>query len=471
MRRSIHHQLYWRLLIGILAISVGAGLLLYVYVRGEFLEQFDNFLALEGRSLAGLIKWNPQGQIELDFTDEVMPEFARRRHAEYYEVWSPGGTVLRRSPSLGSHDLLPDVTHKPEGENVRLPNGRPGRAITLKVIPRLEEGSQHPDSAPAALHLVVAQDRGELDDSLTTVFTALIITVILMSAVVPILVLVIVRRGLAPLHEVARRANEINAATLDLRFPIRGLPDEMLPICAKLNDLLDRLDAAFQRERRFTANAAHELRTPIAELRTLAEVALRSQPQATYTAACFQDALDIAIQMERLVAMLLALARGQVNQDQPIREICDLTKMVAEAWEPLRPAVEQRGLHADICMPDTAMVSSNSVMLLAILRNVLSNAVHHTPPGGEIICRMEKGEAGRWTLDVRNTNDSLTPADMPHLGEPFWRQAAARSDHAHSGLGLALIHTYAARLDVGVRTELSTPRYFCLALAIPEAAH
>jgi signal transduction histidine kinase len=108
-------------------------------------------------------------------------------------------------------------------------------------------------------------------------------------------------------------------------------------------------------------------------------------------------------------------------------------------------------------------------MLSAILRNALSNAVDHTPPGGEITCRLEPSGAATWILDVRNTNDSRTAADLPHLGEPFWRLAADRSDHTHAGLGLALIRTYSTFLDMDVRTELVTPECFRLALTIAQA--
>ncbi len=477
MRWSIRHQLFRQLLLGILATSTVAGLLLYGYVRSEFLEQFDDALALKARSLASLIKRNPQGQIDLDFAAEVMSEFGAAHHSQFYEFWLPDGDVLARSPSLASHDLSRQtvLSHSPAFRNVPLPGGRAGRAIAVAVIPQLELdapaggiAASAPSAPSAPLQLILARDREELDESLTSLITALAIAAILMSAVVPILVLIVVRRGLVPLDKVARRANEIDATTLDLRFPTRDLPDEMLPICAKLNDLLDRLDAAFQRERQFTANAAHELRTPIAELRALAEVALRSRPETTHTAACFQDALDIALQMERLVTMLLALARAQTARDQTIHQTRDLAKLVAEAWEPLRRPAAQHGLRTDIHLPETAPVRCDPVMLSAILRNVLSNAVDHAPTGGEITCRLEPSSYATWILDVRNTNDSLTAADLPHLGEPFWRLATDRSDHTHAGLGLALICTYCASLGIDVCAELITPDCFRLALTIPQ---
>jgi two-component system sensor histidine kinase QseC len=475
VKRSIHHQLFRQLLLGMLMACTVAGLLLYGYVRSEFMEQFDDDLALKARSLASLIKRNPEGQAELDFADEVMPEFAAGHHVQYYEVWLPDGTPLERSPSLASHDLPRRVapSHSPIFKNVRLPNGRAGRAIFMTIIPPLKMGAEKDKATPlpaAPLQLSVARDREELDESLVSLITALIITAFLMSAAIPLIVLLIVRRGLAPLNEVARYASEIDATTLATRFPTRDLPAEMTPICAKLNDLLDRLDEAFQRERRFTANAAHELRTPIAELRALSEVALRSRPEAMNTTACFQDALNIALQMERLIAMLLALARGHSRESRMIDESCDLVKLVADVWKPLNAAAARRALRVNMCLPPSATVHCNPVMLSVILRNVLSNAVDYTPPGGDIICRLESTSSGGWTLDVQNSNDTLTPTDLPHLGEPFWRHAADRSDQGHAGLGLALICTYCALLGIDLNTELVTPKCFRLVLALGRPA-
>ena len=443
--RSIHRQLFWPLLLGVLAMTIAVGLLLYIEVRSEFLEQFDASLGEQARSLASLVKRNARGRVEIDLEDAALPKFAPGRQAEHFEVWLPDGSVLARSPSLASHHLpwQMSLPQRPLFTDVRLPNGRPGRTITMAVVPQLDEDSSYGNATATTtvsavtaptVQLALARDRGELDEALTTLLTALALAAVLVSLIVPLIVLLVVRRGLSPLSAVADHAARIDATTLASRFPTQGLPTELTPICGRLNDLLCRLDEAFQRERRFTASAAHELRTPISELRSFAEVALRTPPDAVAASAYFQDALDIAMQMERLVTMLLALARGQAKQPQVARESCDLAQLINAAWKPLRESAEKRGLRVDINLPEMAEVISDRVILSAVIRNVLSNAVEHTPAGGEIYCRLEKVQTAVWTLELRNTNDSLAPADLPYLGEPFWRHSAARSDHAHAGL-------------------------------------
>ncbi len=476
MSRSLHRQLFWPLLLGVLGVGMAAGLLLYLGVRSEFLEQFDASLAEQGRSLGSFVKLTDGGRVEMDVDDDPLSQFAPGRHAEYFEIWLPDGSVLARSPSLASDHLPRQMAapQRPLFRDVRLPDGRPGRAIIMSVAPRWDEDDSHGNAAASAtaraaevsaVQLALARDREELDEALATLLTALMLTAVLMSLIVPLIVSIVVRRGLRPLNALASHAAAIDAASLGSRFATRDLPAELTPICAKLNELLHRLDEAFQRERRFTADAAHELRTPIAELRSLAEVALRTNPEPAAAAAYFQDALNIAVQMERLVIMLLGLARGQAKQQQVARESCDLAQLVNATWKTLREPAEKRRLRLDILLPETAEVISDRGLLSAVLRNVMSNAVDHSPAGGEVVCRLEKEDVA-WTLELRNSNDSLTSADLAHLGEPFWRHSAARGDQAHAGLGLALVRRYCDILGIILRVDLPSPTCFRIALTV-----
>jgi two-component system sensor histidine kinase QseC len=122
---------------------------------------------------------------------------------------------------------------------------------------------------------------------------------------------------LRPLSSLAKRAETIHASSLQLRFPTDNIPVELLPIAQRLNDLLARLEASFAREQRFSADVAHELRTPIAELRTLAEVALKWPDDVNQ--AALKEALNIALQMESVATGLMALARcdGRPAHSQP----------------------------------------------------------------------------------------------------------------------------------------------------------
>jgi signal transduction histidine kinase len=265
----------------------------------------------------------------------------------------------------------------------------------------------------------------------------------------PLLVVAGVRRGLRPLDQVAAQAMRIDAGSLHSRFRLEGLPAELHPIAARLNDLLERLSAAFERERRFSADVAHELRTPIAELRALAEVALLSP--GSQDRRPFEDVLAATLQMENLVTALLSLARCESGRQPVTLEPIALGEALREAWAPLAARARARKLRVDQA-PCDVVVSADRLLLSSILGNLLANAVEYAPAGGTVGWTLNEGAAVE--LVVSNSNDTLEAADLAHVFEPFWRKDAARADGTHGGLGLSLVAAFARLIDAEVRLEL-----------------
>ena len=237
-----------------------------------------------------------------------------------------------------------------------------------------------------------------------------------------------VRRGLAPLDDVGR---QIESASLQTKVSTGAA--ELRPVVDRLNQLLARLDEAFQRERRVSADIAHELRTPIAELRAMAEV-----PEA----ASWPDALQIAKRMETLVAGLLALARHEAGHQELKREPVALAKLVDEIWQPL---ASRRSL--DVKIDVTGTWKTDPTLLRLIIANLLENAVEYSTGTIRV--------AGNDTrLEISNTVNGLTPEDLPKMFERFWRKEAARTN-GHCGLGLVLARSAATAL--GLKLEADMP--------------
>ena len=249
-----------------------------------------------------------------------------------------------------------------------------------------------------------------------------------------------------PLNRMANDLASIDASTLAARFPSRSAPEEMQPVVTRLNDLFARLEEAFQRERRLTADIAHELRTPIAELRMLAEIGLQTPPAANGPVAPHdhQEVLDIAMQMERQVTALLALARCDANAVRIAIADVDVPALIERTWHPHRHLANQRQVAIQIELDDRIAVRSDPHLLAAVLDNLFSNAAAYTTPGGTIQCTVRR-RADLVTLRLANPSDQLEPPDLDHLFEPFWRKDSARSDSAHAGL--------AARGETPRRTE------------------
>ena len=350
--------------------------------------------------------------------------------------------------------------------------------MVLRFVPRLEDRGENVNAAGNAdasndrLTLVMARSRTELNRALGILLSGLLLTGILLLTGAALLIRWAVQRGLRPLDAVADEAATIDAGSLAHRFPTSPMPQEVLPICVRLNELLERLEAAFRREQRFTSDIAHELRTPIAELRSLAEVGLMSATSSTRDeelSQYFRDALAIAVQMERLVAALLTLVRSESNLQVVDLQRVELAALVRDAWRPFREEAGERELSVDFQLPAEAFLETDRALLTAVFTNLFSNAVAYTPRLGKIAVRLtRKGDA--LVLSLSNTNDQLEQQDLAHMLEAFWRKDRARSDSSHSGLGLSVVAVFARLLGMDLTVDLASAELFQITLRHPKVA-
>jgi signal transduction histidine kinase len=468
---SIRRRLIVSLLVGsgllVLALGLGASAVIARRLR----QEFDQALLAKARALVTLTKQR-HGEVELDFADELMPEFEAPSRPEYFQLWLADGTLLERSRSLESRDLprFKDLSGSTQYRDLRLPDGRPGRMVEIAFVPQQEEDGDlfsetalDPTAPPGRLRsavLAVARGREQLEALIRSLYGATIGIALVLMAGIALLVHFAVRSGLAPLEEIRHQVQALDAERLDSRVALERPVRELAPVVEQLNALLARLGAAFERERRFASDVAHELRTPVAELRNLAEVGERWPEDREAVLAFFEDARSIARQMERTVSTLLALARceGGIEQTEP-GEI-SVSELLGEAWTALEPEAASRALRLELTAPAAPIVSDREKLHL-IVANLLSNAVTYSPPGSTVACTA-RVEGGTLEITVANPAPHLAPADLPHLFERFWRKDAARSNGHHAGLGLALARSFAtllgfdltARLGPGQQLEL-----------------
>ncbi|MGE5089829.1 MAG: sensor histidine kinase, partial [Candidatus Levyibacteriota bacterium] len=205
------------------------------------------------------------------------------------------------------------------------------------------------------------------------------------------------------------------------------------------------------RERRFARDVAHELRTPLAELRTRAELALSGGDPASMRTA-LESALEAGGRLQQSVDGLLALARYESGQERPQEEPVDLLALLAQPRARLDEEARARGVRVAPMPPGECWVQSDPVLLARILDNLLGNAVAHASPAGEIAVDLERNDAGV-TLIVRNAARDLAADDLAHFGERFWRRHPAPGS-AHAGLGLALARSIASVLHLDLEFRL-----------------
>jgi len=220
---------------------------------------------------------------------------------------------------------------------------------------------------------------------------------------------------------------------------------------SQFNALFARLAISFERERRVNADLAHELRTPLAELRLLAESSLKWPDQRD--ADTDRESLASIRQMETLVERMLLLARGEQGQSEALSHV-DLAALVNSIWQPLRDEAEAKGLVVTLDLPAVS-VESDPILLRAILSNLLHNALAYGAASGVLTVRSRDEGSGTVAVDVVNTVADLAPEDVEHMFERYWRKSLAREgEDLHVGLGLTIVQRFAEELGYKVNASL-----------------
>ncbi len=387
MTRSLQTRLLWGLAVGTSAVLVAAGLVLYGLIRAELLAQFDATLASEARALATLVE-EKDGHLQTELAEHGVPKLQLAGRPVYYTIWDSEGTALERSSGLGDAQLarFGGTPAHPEFRPVVLPGQRAGRMVGFHFTPHRDEQDDEPgadDGAfaqrtapqPVAATLVVARDTLELSRTLLRI--GWLLTGVFGGAVLLSLVVTapIVRASLRPLKRISARIKSLDTKSLAERLDAADAPSEVGAVIDCLNGLLDRLADAFQRERAFSANVAHELRTPLAGLRSTMDVALSKPRESDEYRRSLQQCQVICQQAESLTENLLLLARLDSGQFQLQRESIELNELLHQVWSPLAARAEARGLKVDWQLNGQVEVRTDTALLTMILRNLLDNAV------------------------------------------------------------------------------------------------
>jgi two-component system sensor histidine kinase QseC len=448
---SIRRQLTRQLLIAVLLLLGGGLGTLYYAARDEAIDQFDDALRAKALAVSTLTQRTRDG-VQLEFSDRFFRGFDDDRARDFFVLWDRHGRVLARSESMGDGDReLPrrvGSIEDPKRWNLTLPTGRAGRAVGFAFKAR--GGGERSGSDGAEVQLVVATNRGELDETLWELLgISAGCGILLLGATVAIIPLVL-RRGLRPLDALGESVRRIDADKLATRITTEKLPAELQPIATRLNDLLGRLEGSFERERQFSADLAHELRTPLAELRTAAECALK-WPE-TRDAATDHETLAIATHMERIVTHILALARGEQGQLGANVEPVALDALIQDTWRAFAERSAARKLEVTLSI-ERASAPADPSLLRSILFNLFENAVDYTPTGGVLTIAVESGPPAA-LIRVSNAAPDFEPANISRLFERFWRSESARSGGQHVGLGLALSRAFARAMKWSLAADL-----------------
>jgi two-component system sensor histidine kinase TctE len=284
--------------------------------------------------------------------------------------------------------------------------------------------------------------------------------------ILPLAVLLVwlaLARGIRPLAELQQRIRRRDSSDLS---PIaeRDVPEEVAPLVSAINDLLQRLDQSISAQRHFLADAAHQLKTPLAGLRMQAELAEREIDRGHGDPQALKQTLQqIALGSQRaahMVNQLLAMARAEDREQALRREEVDLAGLVRETVRDFVPRAMEKRIDLGYEGPDdgqAALLQAQPVLLRELVRNLLDNALQYTPPGGAVTARVVPDPFGRVTvLQVEDTGPGVPPAERELIFRPFYRALGTNVDG--TGLGLAIVQEIAQQHDAEVTVGDAQPR-------------
>jgi len=412
-------------------------LVLYTAISGaldywQLTRQIYHDQIQDMETVEGLLYFAPDGHLSLN-EDYHTSTADRRRVDRYMEVLDPSGTVLYRNDRTASLDLggpiQPGEGRAFERRRIDLPNGEPVQLIShLHAV----------NGRPTLIRLAY---------SLTPVHAGLVRILAIIAFVLPLTLVAaaiggrnLVKRALQPLASMATQTEHITAHRLHERLTVDNAGDEFGQIARVVNDLLSRLAASFEQLVQFSSDVAHELRTPLAAIRSVGEVGLQ-QPRAPEAyREIIGSMLEETNRLTELVDALLMMSRAEPGHAPLTPSVFPLIDLAREATGLVEILAHEK--HASITVEDhgESAVQADRMLLRLAVVNVLHNAIKHSPPGGTITVRVSPADGNDTIrLAIEDQGPGIPTQDRERVFERFVRVDSSRSrDVGGTGLGLAL---------------------------------
>jgi two-component system heavy metal sensor histidine kinase CusS len=441
------------------ALVLGATGFLYWALEANLDREDDESLADEARVLAAALRDRP-GDLSTVRREAELASAARQYAPLYVRVLDYNhGLILAETPGM-ARALAPEAFPPPGNAD-----GEPGRAADLSSA----AGSFRVLSARVNGILVqVALDRTREDDLLAGYRRSLWLVLALALAACTFVGYQVARRGLRPLRQIAATARRIRSNTLaDERLNPAGLPGELAELAVTLNDMLARLEESFARLARFSADIAHELRTPVNNLRGEAEVALGRPRSPEEYREVLGSCLEECGRLAGLIDSLLFLARAEDPRTQVERERLDVGRELAAVRDLYEAAATEAGVTLTAAAQGDVSADLNRPLLHRAVGNLVENALRHTGRGGRVGLTATR-HSGDVCVEVADTGRGIDAAHLPYLFDRFYRVDSARSSaRGGVGLGLAIVKSIAELHGGSVSLSSEVGRGTQVTLRIP----
>jgi two-component system heavy metal sensor histidine kinase CusS len=422
-------------------LILGATTFLYWALYTNLDREDDRFLAEKVQLLRVWLQSRPHDMTAL--RREVEGEAASRRYAQIFvRILDEEGRAIIATPGM-EQDLPPGLFPPPGHPDAEPDRGVEVEAASGKAYRILSAGAAVGPSAERVWALQVAFDRTYEEELLARYRNNL--WIVLAAALVACAVVSyrIARRGLRPLAVIARTASRIRATTLDERIAVADFPAELSVLAGTFNEMLDRLEESFNRLARFSADIAHELRTPVTNLRGEAEVALGQSRSPEEYREVLASCLEECARLARLIDSLLFIARAE-NAETPLSpEPVDVRRELETVRAFYEASASESGITLEVVAAEGLAAPLDRTLFQRAIGNLVANALAHTPAGGTVTMTARR-EEGALSVEVADTGCGIAAEHLPHVFDRFYRADPARAGGSgRVGLGLAIVKSIA----------------------------
>ena len=426
----------WYVLAGLALVVFTTGSLYFLLVT-ELKKNTDLFLADKMNVLRTMLHERPDDWDGL--REEIELESAARRYQRFYirlldERKVPILTTPGMEEQLDLRQLSAQTQSRPE--HAEAMQGKNGQLFLVMGAAADVGSSAQTDAVQIAVD--VSQQEALLARYRHRFYLILLATL----ATFPLVGYQIARRGIRPVEEVATTARHITSTNLHERIQPEGYPSELASLAATFNKMLDGLEESFERISRFSADIAHDLRTPVNNIRGEAEVALARARTVDEYREVLGSCLEEAVRLSDLIGDLLFLARAESPLAHLHRESINVGELLSGIREYYEAPATDRGISISTVVPNEPVIAQlDRTLLQRAVGNLVSNALAHTPAGKSVVLGASV-EPAAVRIEVSDTGVGIPPEALPRVFDRFFRVDESRSQASGgTGLGLAIVQS------------------------------
>lgn len=444
----------------LLIYSIGISALLVWQLQ----KQLGRHAIEDIETVEGLLEIDPDGKVTLREDYHNHPQ-SRQVEERLLEVLSPDGQVLYKNERLGKRSLG-GVPFSGEGKGgyserfARLEDGSPVRLVSRYHVL---------NGRPLLIRL--AYSEREIWESFEKLWTAMLLGLPVALGLAGFSGYLLASRALAPVTGMVRRAEQISLERLSTRLPVEN-DDELGHLAQVFNEMLARLEQSFEQLRRFTADAAHEFRTPLASLRSVGEVGLQRKRSGDEYREVIGSMLEETNRLTRLVESLLTLSRADAGQIMLQSSVIPVMELLRESAVLLEALMEEKQQHLILQGDDTARVSGDSLFLRQVFLNLVHNAIKYSPIGGTITLSVSVDRQEPAVIaTVKDSGPGVPPEHREKVFDRFYRIDQGRDrDSGGAGLGLAIVKWVVRAHGGNIRIESGAEGGSIFRIQLPPAS-